>query len=75
MTSPNHEGPMNDWMQELFGLVERSQGQAFISDGDCPATNKAEFVAFLESRIRWTDESLKLMRQFRRKILLRKSPQ
>jgi hypothetical protein len=52
---------------ELFRTVEKSQGQAFISDGWNGSMTKAEFFEWVQDRLDWNNEASNEIRKFLRK--------
>lgn len=56
-----------DLAHELFGLVERSQGQAFISDGWSGANDREAFFKWVQDRLDWNNEASKHICAFLKK--------
>jgi hypothetical protein len=56
-----------DLENELFGMVEKSQGQAFISDGRSGAKDRKAFFKWVQDRLDWNNEASKQMRAFLKK--------
>lgn len=53
--------------EELFTKVQRSQGQAFISDGWSGANDKAAFLEWVQDRLDWNNEASRQIRAFLKK--------
>lgn len=64
MEQPDEVAPLS---RELFSLVEKPQGQAFISDGWSGAQTKEQFLEWVRDRLDWNNEASRKMRAFLKK--------
>jgi|HubBroStandDraft_4_1064222.scaffolds.fasta_scaffold04643_6 hypothetical protein len=52
---------------ELFELVQKSQGMAFVSDAEGAGMSREQFFRRIRGRLEWSKESCKQFKQFLKK--------
>jgi hypothetical protein len=58
---------VDELADELFRLVQKAQGQAFVSDGWSGHSTREDFLKWVRDRLDWNVQASKQIRGFLRK--------
>jgi hypothetical protein len=64
---PSKDDSVERLSDELFILVEKAQGFAFISDSEGAGMTQAQFFERVRGRLNWSEKSCELIRKFLKK--------
>ena len=59
--------PVRQLGEELFGMVQASQGRGFVSDGISEIEHRAEFFRIVRNHLRYNETASRLIRKFLKK--------